>query len=215
MASQNDDGGVKPPSSTDSTILAALRQELAELREREARLRGMFSNAVEGFFQSTPDGQYLAVNPALARIYGYDSPEELAGNLTDIAKMLYVDPVRRGQFRALMEEHGVVENFESEIYQKNGDTVWISENARKVSNDSGELLYYEGMVVDVTQKRMAQEALARSEQVFRSLAETAEANIYIMVDGELAYANPAFERLCYMQLAEFGGLGNAGTGAPG
>ena len=202
MASQNDDGGVKPPSSTDSTILAALRQELAELREREARLRGMFSNAVEGFFQSTPDGQYLAVNPALARIYGYDSPEELAGNLTDIAKMLYVDPVRRGQFRALMEEHGVVENFESEIYQKNGDTVWISENARKVSNDSGELLYYEGMVVDVTQKRMAQEALARSEQVFRSLAETAEANIYIMVDGELAYANPAFERLCYMQLAE-------------
>ena len=202
MASQGEESDATPYNGTDSNELATMRRKMAELREREARFRGMFTNAVEGFFQTTPDGQYLAANPALASIYGYKSPEELTGNLTDIGRMLYVDPARRGQFRDLMNDHGVVENFESEIYQKNGETIWISENARKVSNERGELLYYEGTVVDVTQKRMAQQALARSEQVFRSLAETAGASIYILVEGELAYANPAFERLIRMQLSE-------------
>ena len=202
MASQSDVSCLTALSGTNSTELETLRHEVAELREREARFRGMFTNAVEGFFQTTPDGQYLAANPALARIYGYESPEELTGNLTDIGRMLYVDPARRGQFRDLMHQYGVVENFESEIYQKTGETIWISENARKVSDDRGELMYYEGTVVDVTQKRMAQQALARSEQVFRSLAETAGTSIYILRDGELAYANPAFERLSCMPLSE-------------
>lgn len=202
MAGQNNLGEAGACPGVDDGELSALRRELEEVREREARFRGMFINAVEGFFQTTPQGRYLSANPALARIYGYDSPEELTGNVTDIGKMLYVDPTRREAFRQIMVDQGIVENFESEIYQKGGGAIWISEIARRVTDDQGELLYYEGTVVDVTEKRMAQMALARSEQVFRSLAETAGAGIYILMDGELVYANPAFERLCGSPMSE-------------
>ena len=97
----------------------------------------IFDNAVEGIFQTLPDGRYLRVNPALARIYGYESPADLMENLIDIAGQLYVDPRSRPRFMALMEQHDVVHGFESEIRCKDGKTRWISENARAVRDACG------------------------------------------------------------------------------
>src|SRR5471030_61552 len=94
--------------------------------------RGFFEHAIEGFFQTTPDGRYLRANPALARIYGYESPKALMKALTDISVQLYVDPARREEFLRLMKDPGEVIGFESEVYRRDGRVIWISENARVV-----------------------------------------------------------------------------------
>lgn len=143
---------------TVEDITAKYRQEEA-LREAETRYRSIFENAVEGIFQTTADGHYLAANPALARIYGYDTPQDLIASLTNIASQLYVDPRRRHEFQSILSLTGVVENFVSQVYRKDGSVIWISENCRAVCNEMGDLLYYEGMVEDITNRKLAEDRL--------------------------------------------------------
>src|SRR5258708_9262534 len=102
--------------------------EVEFLVSDEQRYRGIFLNAIEAIFQTTPDGRYLGANPALARIYGYQSPEEMQGRLHDISRQLYVRMERRAEFLAGMERDGKVSNFESQVYRKEGSVIWISEN---------------------------------------------------------------------------------------
>ncbi|HEX8310624.1 MAG TPA: ATP-binding protein [Chthoniobacteraceae bacterium] len=151
-------------------------EPIAEPYRAEQRFQGIFDHAIEGIFQTTPDGHYAGANPALARIYGYDSPEDLQAHLSDIRHQLYVDERRRDQFQQLMEEHGRVTNFESAIYRKDGSIIWISENAVAVHDEAGGLLHYEGFVVDITARRLAEEALqkAREELEMRVAERTSE-----------------------------------------
>ncbi len=139
------------------------KRELAsayqQLEVAEAKYRSIFENAGEGIFQSTPDGRYITANPALARIYGCDSPEEVTTKFTDIQQQLYVDPVRRKEFLRSIEKSGTVSDFESQIYRSDGSIVWISEKARAVRHSSGAVLYYEGSIEDITQRKQAQESL--------------------------------------------------------
>ena len=124
------------------------------MREAERRYRSIFENAIEGIYQSTPSNGYLAVNPALARMYGYDSPQELISTLRDIDHQVYVDPQRRLEFKRLMSKHGVVTNFESRVHRRNGEIIWISENARSVYNSDGSLLFFEGTVEAITERKL-------------------------------------------------------------
>jgi PAS domain S-box-containing protein len=136
--------------------LALLQRVAANTRKRvtagEASYRAFFDHAVEGIFRTTAEGHYLAVNQALADIYGYPTPAALITGLTDISAQLYVEPRRRDEFRTLMQANDVVTNFESEIYHRSGRRIRISENARAVRDWSGALLCYEGTVEDVTEK---------------------------------------------------------------
>jgi PAS domain S-box-containing protein len=125
----------------------------------EASYRAFFDHAVDGIFRTTPDGHYLAVNQALAEIYGYADPEALICGLTDIGGQLYVEPGRRESFAAQMAADDVVNNFISEIRHHSGRRIWISENARAVRDWSGALLCYEGTVKDVTEKFEQERAL--------------------------------------------------------
>ena len=142
--------------------ISALKQTEAELRAAEEKYRTIFENAIEGIFQTTPDGRYLNVNPALARIHGYDSPDDLMTGVNDIGRQIYVDPKRRDEFRALMEKQGEVFKFESQAYRKDGSVMWISEHARSVRDKEGKLLYYEGAVEDVTARKEAELAMAEA-----------------------------------------------------
>jgi PAS domain S-box-containing protein len=122
-------------------------------RSAEEMYRSIFENAIEGIFQTTRNGQYLNVNPALAKMYGYDTREDLVRGLTRIENQLYVDPTRRAAFIREMRDNGIVRGFESEIFRKDGSKIWISENARAVNDADGNLLYYEGMVEDITERK--------------------------------------------------------------
>lgn len=128
-------------------------------QESERRFRGLFENATEGIFQTSPAGVYFNVNRALARIYGYDTPDEVIAAVADIRNQLYVDPARRLEFITLMREDGVVTNFVSKIRRRDGDRIWISENARAVYDAADNLLFYEGTVEDVTATKLNQEKL--------------------------------------------------------
>ncbi len=129
------------------------------LQEAERGFRSIFENATEGIFQTSPDGEYLIVNPAMARIYGYDTPAGLIAHVGNIHRQHYIDPTRRAEFMRLMQKHGVVTNFVSEIRRPSGDEIWISENARAVLDSAGNLMFYEGTVEDVTESKLSQEKL--------------------------------------------------------
>ncbi|HEY8748523.1 MAG TPA: response regulator [Tepidisphaeraceae bacterium] len=150
----------------------------AELQRSEDKYRSIFENSVMGIFQTTPEGGYLSANRALASIYGYASPEELLEAITDIGRVLYVDRKRRGEFIAEMGESGAVTDFESEIYRKDGSVRWITENAREVRDADGELLYYEGTINDITERRRAEAEEKRAKEqaeAARAAAEIARA----------------------------------------
>jgi PAS domain S-box-containing protein len=146
-------------------------QALEALRHAESKYRSIFENAVEGIFQTTPDGYYLSANPALSRIYGYDSPEELVANLTSIQQQLYVNPNRRSEFVQRLLDEGEVRGFESQIYRKDGSLIWISENARAVRDTHGNLLYYEGTVEDITERKQVEETLQRINEQLETRVE--------------------------------------------
>src|ERR1700677_1783972 len=147
------------------------QQADAALLEAERKYRGIFEHIVEGIFQTTPDGHYLSANSALARIYGYGTPEELINNIQDIGRKLYVEPGRRAEFVQLMREHDTVTDFESRIYRKDGTVIWIAENVRAIRDSRAELLYYEGTWEDITQRRLAEEKVRESEALYHSLVE--------------------------------------------
>ena len=135
----------------------------------ERSFRAFVYGAVEGFFRTTRDGRYLIANPALARMYGYETPDQLKAELTDISATLYVDPSRRNEFHSQMKSTRVVRNFVSQIRRRDGHLIWISENARTVTDDDDQFLFYEGTVEDITEKRLSEEATQRA------LRETQEA----------------------------------------
>lgn len=145
--------------STQIGIAVQQGQLYKQLYQAEQRYHSIVENAVAGIFQSTPSGRYLSANPALAKMYGYDSPEEMLSNLKNISRQLYVDPNRRREFIELIEADNAVFEFESQVYRKDGSIIWILENARAVRDSTGTLLYYEGTVTDITERRYAQEAL--------------------------------------------------------
>ncbi|HEY4611907.1 MAG TPA: PAS domain S-box protein [Bacteroidota bacterium] len=143
------------------------------LRLAEAKYHAIFENAMNGIFQTSPDGHFLMVNPAMARMLGYSSPEELINSRTDITHQGYVDPKRREAFKQLIERQGYVVGFEYEVYRKDGSTMWISENARPVRDALGALLYYEGFFEDITERKRAAQARLESEARFRELFDDA------------------------------------------
>ncbi|MBC7140531.1 MAG: PAS domain S-box protein, partial [Defluviimonas sp.] len=157
------------------------------LRESEDQYRSIFENAQEGIYQTTPEGRYIRVNPALARIYGFATPEDLIGTLS--ATRLYVDPAQRDDFKSLMDTHGAVRDWEAQIWRRDGSTIWITENARCVRGPDGAIRYYEGTVEDVTDRKRAEEEIRLLAKVFESSAE----GIVLLDDqGRVRAANPQF-----------------------
>ena len=156
--------------------LTKRKQSEQALQQAEEKYRSIFENAVDGIFQTTADGHYLSANPALARIYGYSSPEELISNLTNIGEQLYVDPNRRSEFRRLLQEHDAVSDFKSQVYGKDGTVIWISEKARAVRDENGALLYYEGTVQDISdahrQATLRKQAEEERKQAVEALKES-------------------------------------------
>ncbi len=160
----------------------------------EAKYRSIFENAIEGIFQSTPNGRYITANPALARILGYSHPEEVTANFTDIEHQLYVNPKRRADFVRLIEEYGSVSEFESQVYRQDGSVVWISENAYAVRDHTGQLLFYEGMIEDITKRKLTEAALQEQFIFLQVLINTIPTPVYYQnAQGVYVGCNRSFE----------------------
>src|SRR6266516_1302818 len=133
------------------------------LRQAERKYRDIFESSGEGIFQTTPSGRFIVANSALARMFGFESAEELINTRTDITSQHYVEPQKREEFKRLLEENGFVQKFEYQVYRKDGGRIWISENVRAVRDDSGTVVYYEGTAQDITERKQAEEELRTRE----------------------------------------------------
>ena len=176
------------------------RAEAAQ-RQAEERFRGLFENAIEGVFQSSSDGGYLSANPALARMYGYSSPEELIAKIQNIGRTLYVDPRRCDEFKRFVEEKGFVEAFESEIVRRDGTRIWISENARAVRDATGKIVSYEGTVEDITDRKRSESERQVITEIVHALSVTDNLNellrrVYVALQKVLSAEN------CFVALYE-------------
>ena len=172
---------------------AQQKQTESILRETEARYHSIFDNVMEGIYQTTSDGHYLAVNRTLVEIYGYQSADELIRAINNIKQQLYVDPARRDEFVELMSDNETITGFESQIFRKDFSKIWITESARKVTDLEGNLLYYEGTVQDITAEREARQALKNSEALYHSLVESLPQNIFRKnKEGQFTFANENF-----------------------
>ncbi len=196
------------PASLERAILynAERYRNDRAVQDSEQLYHGMIDDLSEGVFRTTVDGNYLFANQALARIYGYDSPAELIRSLTDIGRVLYVDPNRRLEFLARMQAHDELSGFESQIYRRDGSTIWISENCSAKRDVSGRLLCYEGTVEDITARRRAEEDLRTSEALYHSLVETLPQNIFRKdLQGRFTFANQHFCTIVGRPLSEIVG----------
>lgn len=180
------------------------KQAEEALRLAEANYRSIFENASVGIFQSTPDGQYRNVNSSMAKILGYDSPQELIASIKSIPQQIYADPGARWHFIEELRSKNFVERFEARNVRKDGTIIWTSTNARIVKDTSGETLYYEGFLMDITERKRAEEALRRSENKYRTLADfTYDWEFWQDPNGRFEYVSPACKRITGYSASEF------------
>jgi PAS domain S-box-containing protein len=141
------------------------KQAEAAIKEAEERYRSIFENAIEGIFQSTADGRFISVNPAMARILGYESPEELIADRTDISIQHYVDPNSRAELKRMLAKQGIVVGYECEVYRKDRSKIWVIENIRVICDQNGTLLHYEGSIEDITERKTLEDQLRQSQKL--------------------------------------------------
>ncbi len=130
-----------------------------ELAEAQKRFRAIFDNSAEGIYQSSPDGKFIIANASMAKIFGYDSPEELIGSITDIGRQVYAEPAERLKLAEILRGKGHVENYEFQVLRKDREVIWVSANIRVVKNQAGEFQYYEGTLEDISARKRSEEQL--------------------------------------------------------
>lgn len=149
------------------TEMTQQKQAEQALRESEERYRQLFEHAVGGIYRSSPNGEFISVNPAFAHMLGFDSPADMiAWTRNNPMHSLYLKPARRQEFVAAIHARGEIHDFESEVRSGgDGGTRWISESARAVHDDQGQLRYYEGFVTDITTRRQLESEIARASKL--------------------------------------------------
>ena len=161
------------------------------VKQTEEKYRNIYENAMEGIFQIGPDGGFLSANPSLAHIHGYDSPEDLTKTVSDI-RSLYINPDDHHRLINLLFEQGAVQNYEAKMYRKDGSLQWISTNVRLVKDPQGRPLYYEGTMMDITNRKMAEEAFAESEERYRTAIEHSNDAVSTILGDKIQYVNRRF-----------------------
>ncbi|WP_024508978.1 PAS domain S-box protein [Bradyrhizobium sp. ARR65] len=169
----------------DAAREAALRA-LSEQRLAEESYRKLFEGSVEGIYVTTPGGALLNANPSLARMMGYDTPEQLINGIGDVSKNVYVHPEAREEYKRLMQRHGMVRDFEYQVRQRNGGILWLSDSATAVRDDKGEVVRYEGTVRDITDQKRAEDAIAEGRRLLQQVIDTVPAVINVK-DRNLRY----------------------------
>ncbi|CAN7399191.1 PAS domain S-box protein [Bradyrhizobium sp. LjRoot220] len=169
----------------DAAREAAVRA-LAEQRLAEESYRKLFEASVDGIYVTTPGGALLNANPALARMMGYATPQDLIKGIGDVSESVYVDPRARAEYERLMERDGMVREYEYQVRARDGRVLWLSDSASAVRNEDGELIRYEGTVRDITDQKRAEDAIAEGRRLLQQVIDTVPAVINVK-DKQLRY----------------------------
>jgi len=172
-----------------ATDITQMKKAEKALQDSEMKYRSIFENAVEGIFQSTPEGRFKSVNPAMARMCGFASPEEMISSVTDIRNQHYVTPEERDEYRRILDTYGFVENFEHQIYRKDGTKIWVSTNSRAVKDKNGNIKFYEGTHENITKRKAIEEELKKSEAMLKVILRAAMVGVGLLVDRVFVWVN--------------------------
>jgi PAS domain S-box-containing protein len=159
---------------------------LAEQRLAEESYRKLFQGSVDGIYVTTPAGALLNANPALARMMGYDTPQDLIDGIGNIADTIYVHPAARAEFQSLMQRHGMVREFEYQVRARDGTILWLADSATVARDEAGEIIRYEGTVRDITDQKRAEDAIAEGRRLLQQVIDTVPAVINVK-DKQLRY----------------------------
>ena len=162
-------------------------------RQAEKKYRDIFEGAIEGIFQSSPNGEVWSLNVAMARMLGYKSPREFKAKVRTLAQDVWADPEERAKYLHLLEENGELNGYECQCKCKDGKLIWVSLKVRRMLGRDGQLLYYHGFIEDISDRRLVAQALAERELLFRQFFE-ANGSMMLLIDsasGAIVDANPA------------------------
>ncbi len=179
--------------ATVGTIIDVTERKRAEeaLKRSEEKYRNIFENALEGIFQSTPDGIFISVNPALARMHGFDSPDELVSTVSNVGE-LYVDAEDRDRVMKLLEKQGTVKAFQTRMYKKDRSIIWVSITSQVLRNDAGAIECHEGVIEDVTERKEIEGRLLESEERYRTAIEHSHDSVTLIKEKKIIYVNQKF-----------------------
>lgn len=164
-----------------------------ELRRSETRYRELFEHVAEGLYQTTPKGRILRANPALVRMLGFASEQELRD--VDIGASLYADPAQRRGMTAQLERDGYLRNVELRLRRRDGSTLVVLENARAVRGAGGAVQWYEGSLVDITARKEAERVMAGQMRELEAAREKSEQQAYQLLDQSFDLATARDEAL--------------------
>ena len=176
---QNVCGDDGKPLYVQGIVYDITKRKQAEdaLKKSEAKYRGLFENILDGVYQTKPDGAILSANPALVKMLGYDSEEDLLK--IGLAQNLYVNPIDRKELTQKLDKDGELRNVEFRLRCKDGREITVLENARAILDEEGRISHYEGVLTDITRRKQAEKALQDREEHFRNFLENL---------GDIAYA---------------------------
>lgn len=173
-------------------MIQTLKHGREKLEQSEEKYRNFFENSVVGVFQTSPEGQFISANPFLARLLGFESPHELISYFTNIDEQHYANSRDRDAFRKTLEKENFVRDFETELLKKDGTTIWASLNARTVRDDAGTVLYYEGILEDITDRKRSEIELSRRSEAMEA---SIDGMTILNKDEEFTYVNDALARI--------------------
>ena len=183
-------------ASTIARDITERKSAEERLRHAEEKYRGIFENAVEGIFRTLPDGRLVEGNPAMGRMLGYGSPEEMRSVVHDVGKQLWVDPAERARFLRAARERDTVSGYEARMRRKDGSAIWVSMNSRAIKDPDGRVVALEGTLEDVTERKQAEEALRNQLELNEAITSSLGTGIFALdLEGRVTFANLAAERV--------------------
>ena len=191
------DDNNKPTGMFGTTQDITERKKIEEeLHQTQKKTQAIFDNAADGIYQSTAAGKFIMANPAMAKMFGYDSPGEFISSLTDIGSQLYADPADRNRMADLLAKQDHIENFEAPLLTKNKEIVWVSESTRIVRDANGEISFFEGTLKDITEQKKAERELHVAREKFQSIFDNTADGIYqSTINGKFIIANPSMAKI--------------------
>jgi PAS domain S-box-containing protein len=181
---------------SSQTIISSVR-DISERKQADKRHQEIFDGALEGIYRISTEKGFIAANPAMVRMLGYDSAQEIVSTSTNTTVQLWLDPNDRERLVALLEEHGTARDFECQFKRKDGTAIWVSINCRRVCGGKGETLCYDGFINDISERKRMEETLRKAEEKFSRAFQSSPAALTIadLATGSYLEVNGTFEQI--------------------
>jgi len=187
-------------------MTSRLAETIEGLRTSEEKYRDIFENATEGLFQTSVDGRFLSASPAMARMLGYDSPEELMAKVANQIRQIYVHPEDRDTILALAAQSDQAIEREVQFYRKDGQVIWVSVSVRAVRDHEGRIVFLQGFAIDISKRKRSEEELRELSKLQSVILDNSSVGIAFVCNRVFKWVNRRVNELFGVSQEEFYGV---------